>query len=81
MCCEVEFFWEVCFEEGASGLFSLNVVPGGFHALLPDRCSREFQIVKEPQYPKKSIRRIRTHYPPVCPCSYRYKIAVDRSKV
>ena len=23
MCCEVEFFWEVCVEEGASGLFSL----------------------------------------------------------
>lgn len=36
MCCEVEFFWEVCFEECASGLFSLNVVPVGFHALLPD---------------------------------------------
>lgn len=21
MCCEVEFFWEVCFEEGAAKLF------------------------------------------------------------
>lgn len=36
MCCEVEFFWEVCFKEGTSGLFSLNVVPVAFHALLPD---------------------------------------------
>ena len=51
MCCEVEFFWEVFFEEGAMDLFSLNVVPTGFHALLPDRCSREFQIVKERAMP------------------------------
>lgn len=36
MCCEVEFFWEVCFKEGAVDLFSLNVVPTVFHALLPD---------------------------------------------
>ncbi len=42
LCCEVEFFWEVCVEEGASGLFSLDVVPVSFHALLPDRWSREF---------------------------------------
>lgn len=29
------------------GLFSLIVVPTAFHALLPDRRSREFRIVKE----------------------------------
>lgn len=42
MCCEVEFFWEVCVEEGTLGLFSLIVVPRAFHALLPDRWPREF---------------------------------------
>lgn len=36
MCCEVEFFWEVCVEEGAVDLFSLIVVSTVFHALLPD---------------------------------------------
>ena len=45
MCCEVEFFLGGVFEEGTSGLFSLNVVPVFFHALLPDRWPREFYIL------------------------------------
>lgn len=66
MCCEVEFFGRCVLRKVRPVFFHLIVVPVVFHALLPDRCSREFQIVKVPRTYRQSglSGRITRQYAP-----------------